>query len=104
MLAGIAPHVLIAADVVYEPSLVAPLLQTIIALLKLRHNATALIAAERRGVAWNVFLESIQRAGLLHTDRGEEVRASLQSASCPFWCSPSSIARMTLLEIGPIIG
>ena len=96
---ALSPDLIVAADVVYEPSLVPPLIATIRTLLCRRPGARALVAAERRGEAWGIFLQALRAAGLASTDRSDEARASLRASSCPFWCAPEAIERIHLLEI-----
>lgn len=95
---------IVAADVVYEPTLVPPLLATICALLHANRGATALLAAERRGVALSTFeaeLASLIAAGriALVADRTEQARAALRADGCPFYCSSDAIERIVLLEL-----
>ncbi|KAL1503322.1 hypothetical protein AB1Y20_011374 [Prymnesium parvum] len=90
--------VVVAADVVYEPSLVPPLLATIRELL-CRRTARAIVAAEERGAAWGVFLKALHDERLSITDHSEDARACLHAQDCVFWCAPESIDRIHLLEV-----
>ena len=94
----------LAADVVYEPTLAEPLLATLAHLLHhAKPKCIALLAAERRGHAWAKFewlLQHDDHARSLHViDRSEEIRDALRRAECPFACAPDALARLVLLEL-----
>lgn len=99
-----APDLILAADVVYEPHLAEPLLTTLHALL-LRGGTTsvALLAAERRGDAWDHFDRCLRRrvaaGGLCCKEISEEMQRALRRPTCRFWCAPDTIERLILLEI-----
>lgn len=95
---------ILAADVVYEPMLVPPLLATIGALLGANRHATALLAAERRGEALATFeteLAVLVESGVLRvvSERSEAARCALRDPGCPFYCAPDAIERIVLLEL-----
>ena len=91
----------LAADVVYEPALALPLLATIGAVLEGKPDARALLAAERRGGAWETFLRVLSECGSLRSvERSLEARAALRDAACPFWVAPEAVERIVLLELG----
>ena len=97
-------ELLLAADVVYEPSLVPPLLATIRALLDANPGCTTLLAAERRGEALATFereLGALIESGALHivADRSEAAHRALRAPSCPFYCAPEAVGRIVLLEL-----
>eukprot|EP00966_Prymnesium_polylepis_P139389 3220961-Prymnesium_polylepis.1 len=69
------------------------------ALLRQKAGTRALIAAERRGNAWDVFLDALCCAGLPFTDLSDDLHASLHEPDCPFWCAKEAIGRLHLLEI-----
>ena len=73
-------ELILAADCVYDPSLGAPLLTTISALLHAAPGARTLLAAERRGAEWATFeaLLDERRAALCVADRSGAARAALR--------------------------
>lgn len=96
----------LAADVVYEPTLAEPLLSTLVRLLRheARPGCVALLSAEKRGgAAWPTFTALLQReaaaTGLRVVDRSAEMQAATRAPSSPFYCPPASIERLALLEI-----
>ena len=110
---------ILAADVVYDPELVEPLLATILALLQpapppppqagggeevaSRPRPIALLAVERRGAAWHAFesrLASAVSCGSVRVrDASEGVRKALRDPACPFWCAEEAVDRIVLLEL-----
>ena len=93
----------LAADCIYDPELGAPLLATVRALLRRNPHAVALIAAERRGDAWERFHSKLRpclgSGELACVDRSAEARAALRSAGCPFWVAADAMERIVLLEL-----
>ena len=95
---------LLAADVVYEPTLAEPLLNTLVELLRrAKPGSVALLAAERRGgAAWPTFEALLRReapgCGLRCVDRSADMKAALLTSSS-FFCPRGSIERLTLLEL-----
>ena len=94
---------IVAADVIYEPDLVEPLV-TALALL-LRTDASvptkkkALIALEIRGESWSAFKAAVEHQQFEVINRSDEVRFALRDSSCPFWFSPLAIDGVVLLEL-----
>lgn len=99
-------QLVLAADVVYEPELAEPLLNTLDALLRRHRSAVALLTAEKRGDAWRNFETRLGarlgRGELCCTDRSEEARTALRAEGCPFWCASDAIERLVLLEIAAL--
>mmetsp|Transcript_30311 Transcript_30311/g.98904 ORF Transcript_30311/g.98904 Transcript_30311/m.98904 type:complete len:369 (-) Transcript_30311:73-1179(-) len=119
---------ILAADCVYDPDIVEPLLATLGALLQPapppppssdsgqssaaetgplpppRVPPIALVAVERRGAAWERFemgLSAEVASGrmLVAADRSDAARCALREAGCPFYCAPDAIERIVLLEL-----
>lgn len=95
---------ILAADCVYEPELAEPLLSTIAAILRRNGpRATALLAAERRGGAWEYFearmQQRIEQGELACVDLSADVRRALRDPHCPFYCAPATIDRLLLLQL-----
>ena len=99
-------NLILAADVVYEPTLAKPLLTTLCALLTNNggpSNNVALLAAERRGTAWEVFsaqlAECVARGELKVEERSDAIRQALREEGCPFYCAADAAERLVLLAL-----
>jgi len=101
-----APDLILGADLVYEPTLAAPLAATLAALLsratlEARDGVTprALVACVRRTETWDLFVRELAAHGLTHSDCTTEAHAAMEAAECPFWCAADEVARVRLLEV-----
>jgi hypothetical protein len=96
-------EIVLAADVVYEPSLFAPLVTTLRTLLTRPPRAgrarRALLAAERRSERWSEFEQLLAQHALAWRDRSDEARALAAAPGCPFYSARDGLPRMSLLEI-----
>jgi len=101
---------LLAADCVYDPEMANPLLATIEAVLTRNRNrgARALIAAERRGAAWQAFEAALadtmkhSHGALQMRELSGRMREALGAPGCPFWCAADSVERLVLLELAAL--
>jgi len=101
--------VLIGADLVYEPTLAAPLAATLATLLSAqpsRGRRRALIASVRRTETWELFVREVAARGLVARDRTAEAHAAMAAADGavtdaggPFWLAAEEVERVHLLEI-----
>lgn len=101
---GGGSQLLLGADLVYEPTLAAPLASTLAALLA-REEAPggapprALVASVRRTDTWDRFVRELAARGLAHADRTAEAHAAMRAPDCSFWCAAEEVERVHLLEI-----
>ena len=98
-----APDLIIGSDVVYDPDIVAPLVETMAMFLSSAAPTVtpraALLALERRGRSWTIFHDEVMRRGFDVIDRTSEARVALIKEDCPFWCSTRAIYEIRLLEL-----
>lgn len=103
------PDTIIASDVVYDPTVVASLVDTIVTLLNVpaaqvdgesrRRQRVAYVAAEERNpTTWTVFNNEVQNRNLIIVDRSNEARAALQVQNT-FWVSNETQDRVHVLEL-----
>lgn len=96
------PDTIIASDVVYDPTVVASLVDTIVTLLNLpgrRRQRVAYVAAEERNpTTWTVFNNEVQNHNLIIVDKSNEARAALQVQNT-FWVSNETQDRVHVLEL-----
>jgi len=102
-LGDVDADIVLAADVVYEPTLFAPLVTTLRALLSRPSRAgrarRALLAAEQRSERWAEFERLLEAQGLAWRDRSDEARALAAAPDSPFYCPRDALPRMALLEV-----
>jgi predicted nicotinamide N-methyase len=105
------PDTIIASDVVYDPTVVASLVDTIVTLLNVpaaadvddnsrrRRQRVAYVAAEERNPStWTVFKNEVQNRNLIIVDRSNEARDAMQMQNS-FWVSNETQDRVHVLEL-----
>ena len=104
------PDTIIASDVVYDPTVVASLVDTIVTLLNMpaaadidddsrRRQRVAYVAAEERNpTTWTVFKNELQNRNLIIVDRSTEARVAIQMQNT-FWVSNETQDRVHVLEL-----
>ena len=103
------PDTIIASDVVYDPTVVASLVDTIVTLLNVpaaqvdgesrRRQRVAYVAAEERNpTTWTVFNNEVQNRNLSIVDRSNEARVAMQMQNT-FWVSNETQDRVHVLEL-----
>lgn len=103
------PDTIIASDVVYDPTVVASLVNTIVTLLNVpvtdvddesrrRQRVAYLAAEERNPTTWTVFKNEVQNRNLIIVDRSNEARVALQMQNT-FWVSNETQDRVHVLEL-----
>jgi len=108
--------VILAADVVYDPTLLPVLVGTICAILAhsdavarqtnpterpaCQRQTRALVACERRSdETWRQFEDELSRRGLVKRDLSVHARTVAAKSDCPFFIPEESLQRAVLVEL-----